>query len=429
MNCQLLEQEKNQVKIEVVVPQEDFNKYVEQAYKKTRGKFSIQGFRKGKAPRRIIESNYGEGVFYDEALNILLPVEYDKAITELELTPVDRPEVDIVEIGKDVDLKFTAEVDVKPEVVLGDYKGLEVKKPSVEVTDEMIDEEMKKSAEMNARMIVVEDRAVEDGDILTIDYKGMIGEEQFEGGTAENQALTIGAGEFIPGFEEQLIGKNTNEETKVEVTFPEDYHSEELAGKAAIFEVKIHEIKVKELPELDDEFAQDTTEFDTLAEYRADLTKNMVEANEKSAKDFIRNSLVEQAAGNIEIEIPNGMIESETDFMLRDMEYQLSYSGIQMEQYLQITGSTVEDLKEQMKEDALVRVKTQLVLEKISEVEALEVTQEDIDKEIERIAEAQNQTAEEVKKIYARDDYSYLKDSMKSTKVVDLLEENAKIVE
>ncbi len=429
MNCQLLEQEKNQVKIEVIVPQDEFNKYVEQAYKQTRGKFSVQGFRKGKAPRRIIESNYGEGVFYDEALNILLPVEYDKAVKELELTPVDRPEVDIVEIGKDVDLKFTAEVDVKPEVVLGDYKGLEVTKPSIEVTEEMVDEEIKKSAELNARMIVVEDRAVEDGDILTIDYKGFVGEEQFEGGTAENQALTIGAGEFIPGFEEQLIGKNTGEDAKVEVIFPEDYHQEELAGKSANFEVKIHEIKMKELPEIDDDFAQDTTDFDTLAEYREDIKKNMIEQNEKSAKDFIRNSIVEQATNNVEIEIPNGMIESETDFMLRDMEYQLSYSGIQMEQYLQITGSKIEDIKEQMKEDALTRVKTQLVLEKISEVEALEVTQEDIDKEIERIVEAQNQTIEEVKKIYSRDDYSYLKDSLKSTKVVDLLEENAKIAE
>lgn len=427
MNCQLISKEGNKVKIEVVVASTEFNQYVTQAYKKMRGRFSIPGFRKGKAPRQIIEMNYGEGVFYDEALNILLPVEYDKAVKELELLPVDRPDVDILEIGKDTDLKFSAEVDVKPEVELGEYKGLAVKKPEVEVTEEMLQEELEKQQDLNARTVVVEDRAVEDGDILTIDYKGMIDGEAFEGGTAENQSLTIGSGTFIPGFEEQLIGKNTGEETSIEVTFPEDYHSEDLAGKKAVFEVKIHEIKAKELPELDDDFAQDTSEFETFEEYKTDLMNRLVEQNEKSAKDFIRNSVVDQAVENVEIEIPEGMIESETDFMLRDMEYQLSYSGIQMEQYLQITGSTIDDLKEQMKEDAVKRVKTQLVIEKIAEVEAVEVTEEDIEKELERIAQSQNSPIDEVRKIYSRDDFAYLKDSMKSTKVVDLLEENAKI--
>lgn len=429
MNCQLISKEGNKVKIEVVVASAAFNEYVNQAYKKMRGRFNIPGFRKGKAPRQIIELNYGEGVFYDEALNLLLPVEYDKAVQELELNPVDRPDVDIVEIGKDTDLKFTAEVDVKPEVTLAEYKGLSVERPEVAVTDEMVQEELDRQREMNARTIVVEDRAVQPGDILTLDYKGMVDGVAFEGGTAENQTLTIGSMTFIPGFEEQLIGKNAGEETAIDVTFPEDYHSEELAGKPATFEVKIHEIKAKELPELDDDFAKDTSEFETLEELKADLLTKMTEQNEKSAKDFIRNQVVDLAVANVEIEIPEGMIESETEFMLRDMEYQLAYSGIQMEQYLQITGSTIDDLKEQMKEDALKRVKTQLVIEKIAEVEAVEVTQEDLDKEIARIAEIQNQPVEEVNKLYSRDDYAYLRDTMKSTKVVDLLEENAKIAD
>jgi trigger factor len=416
------------VKIEITLTAEEFEAYVVKAYTKSKNRYSVQGFRKGKAPRKIIETSYGAGVFYDEALNILLPVEYDKAVDELELSPVDRPEVDIVEIGKDVELKITAEVDVKPEVTLGEYKGLEVKQPEVDVTDEMIAEELSKSVEMNARLVVVEDRAVEEGDILTIDYTGSIEGEKFEGGTGENQTLTIGAGEFIPGFEEQLIGKNVGDETVVNVTFPETYHSEDLASKSAVFEVKVHEIKTKELPELDDDFAKDTSEFDTLEELKADVSKNLKEQNEKSAKEVIRNMVVDLAVDNVEMEIPQGMIDSETDFMLKDMEYQLSYSGINMEQYLSITQSTIEDIKEQMKEDAKKRVKTQLVIEKIVEVEAVEVTKEDIDAEIQNISEVQGQSIEEVEKVYGRDDYAYLKDTLKSTKVVDMLEAQAKIV-
>ncbi len=429
MNCQLISKEDNKVKIEVVVAKEEFEKYVDLTFKKSRGRYNIQGFRKGKAPRKIIEMNYGEGVFYDDALNALLPVEYDKAVKELELNPINRPEIDIVDIGKDVDLKFTAEVEVKPEIVLGEYFGLEVEKPKTEVTEEALAEELQKSVEMNARMVVVEDRDVMDGDILTIDYKGFIGENQFEGGTAENQTLNIGSGEFIPGFEEQLIGVKIGEDVKVNVTFPEDYQSEELAGAEAVFEVKVHEIKVKELPELDDEFAKDTSEFDTLEELKADTLKRLEEQNEKSAESFIKNKVVDLAVDNVEMVIPEVMIDSEVDFMVKDMEYQLSYSGIDMEQYMSITNSKMEDIKEQMKEDAAKRVKTQMVIEKIAEVEAVEVTQEEIDAEMERISKTQNTPIEEVKKVYGRDDYAYLKDTLKSTKVVDMMAEKAKIVD
>lgn len=429
MNCQLLSKEDNKVKIEVVVAKEEFEKYVDLTFKKSRGRFNIQGFRKGKAPRKIIEMNYGEGVFYDDALNALLPVEYDKAVKELELSPINRPDIDIVEIGKDVDLKFTADVEVKPEVVLGEYFGLEVEKPETEVTEEALAEELQKSVEMNARMVVVEDRDVMDGDILTIDYKGFIGEDQFEGGTAENQTLNIGSGEFIPGFEEQLIGAKIGDDVKVNVTFPEDYQSEELAGAEAVFEVKVHEIKVKELPELDDEFAKDTSEFDTLEELKADTLKRLKEQNESSAESFIKNKVVDLAVDNVEMVIPEVMIDSEVDFMVKDMEYQLSYSGIDMEQYMSITNSKMEDIKEQMKEDAAKRVKTQMVIEKIAEVEAVEVTQEEIDAEMERISKTQNTPIEEVKKVYGRDDYAYLKDTLKSTKVVDMMAEKAKIVD
>lgn len=429
MSYKLLSKENNKVKIEVVLSNEEFGKYVEQTYKKTRGRFNIQGFRKGKAPRKIIEMQYGEGVFYDDALNELLPVEYSKAMEELNILPVSRPDIDVLEVGKDVDLKFTAEIEVKPEIEVGEYKGLEVKKPETEVKDEDLEVELQKMAEMNARMVVVEDRAIENGDIATIDYKGSVDGVEFEGGTAENHNLTIGSNEFIPGFEEQLIGTKINDEVKVNVTFPEEYQSEDLAGKEAVFEVKVHEIKVKELPELDDEFAVDTSEFDTLEELKESTRKNLEEQNGKSAENFIRNTVVEKAVENTEVEIPNGMVESELDFMLKDMEQQLSYSGINMEQYLSFTGSTMEDIKEQMKEDALNRVKTQLVLEKIGEVEAVEVNEDDIKAELDVIVKAQNSTLEEVEKIYSRDDYAYLKDSLKTKKVVDLLVENAKIVE
>ena len=429
MSYKLLTKENNKVKIEVVLSNEEFGKYVEQTYKKTRGRFNIQGFRKGKAPRKIIEMQYGEGVFYDDALNELLPVEYSKAVEELNILPVSRPDIDVLEVGKDVDLKFTAEIEVKPEIEVGEYKGLEVKKPETEVKDEDLEVELQKMAEMNARMVVVEDRAIENGDIATIDYKGSVDGVEFEGGTAENHNLTIGSNEFIPGFEEQLIGAKINDEVKVNVTFPEEYQSEDLAGKEAVFEVKVHEIKVKELPELDDEFAIDTSEFDTLEELKESTRKNLEEQNGKSAENFIRNTVVEKAVENTEVEIPNGMVESEMDFMLKDMEHQLSYSGINMEQYLSFTGSTMEDIKEQMKEDALNRVKTQLVLEKIGEVEAVEVSEDDIKTELDVIVKAQNSTLEEVEKIYSRDDYSYLKDTLKTRKVVDLLVENAKIVE
>ncbi|MBN2259616.1 MAG: trigger factor [Clostridiales bacterium] len=429
MSYQLLNKENNKVKIEVVVSNAEFAEYVEKAYLKTRSKFNIQGFRKGKAPRKVIEMNYGEGVFYDEAINAILPIEYDKAVTELGLTPVDRPEVDVVEVGKDVDLKITFEVDVRPEVILGEYKGLEVKKPAVEVKEEDVEMELQKMQEMNARMVVVEGRNVEDGDIVTIDYKGFLGEEPFEGGTAENHALTIGSNEFIPGFEEQLIGAEIGSDVKVEVSFPEDYHAENLAGQAVVFEVKIHEIKAKELPELDDDFAMDSSEFDTLEELKESFRKKLEEESAKSAENFVKNSIVDQAVANVEVEIPNGMIESELEFMLKDMEYQLQYSGFNLEQYLSITGTTLEDLKEQMKEDAINRVKTLIVLEKIAEIEKIEITEEELKAEIAVISETQNTPLEEVEKIYSRDDYSYLRESLTSKKVVDLLVENAKIVE
>ncbi|MCD6435350.1 MAG: trigger factor [Clostridiales bacterium] len=429
MSYKLLSKEKNKVKIEVVLANEEFGKYVEQTYKKTKGRFNIQGFRKGKAPRQIIEMQYGEGVFYDDALNELLPVEYGKAVEELNISPVGRPDVDVVEIGKDVDLKFTVEVEVKPEIELGEYKGVEVKKPDTKVKDEELEAELQKMVEMNARIITVEDRAIEDGDIVIIDYKGSSDGVEFEGGTAENHSLTIGSNEFIPGFEEQLIGAKVNDEVKVNITFPEDYHAEDLAGKEAVFEVKIHEIKTKELPKLDDDFAIDTSEFDTLEELKESTRKTLEEKNIKSADEFIRNSVVEKAVENVNVEIPNDMIESELDFMIKDMEHQLSYSGINMEQYLSFTNSTLDDMKEQMKEDATQRVKTQLIIEKIGEVEKIEVSEDDIKTEIDSIVEAEKSTIEEVEKIYSRDDYSYLKDTIKTRKIIDLLVENAKVTE
>lgn len=428
MNYQLVKTEMNMATIRVTVPAADFEKAITAAFNKNKNKFAVPGFRKGKVPKNIIEKQYGEGVFFEDALDIILPEAYGKALDELKVDVVARPDIDIVEMGKGIDLVFEAVVAVKPEVKLGAYKGVEAKKVSGEVTEEVLMAELEKSREMNARLVTVEDRAVQNGDTITMDYKGFVGEEQFEGGTAENQTLVIGSGRFIPGFEEQLVGKNIGEEVVVEVTFPEEYHAPNLAGQAAKFEVKIHAIKVKEMPELDDEFAKDTSEFETLEELKADIKAKLAEGAEKNAELATRDNVVDAVVATLEADIPAPMVDMEIDGMVRDFDYQLRNQGLDLENYLKFTGSKLEDLKAQMRGDAEIRVKTALVLEEVAKLENIEVTEEDLENELNRIAEAQKVSIEEVKTVFGRDNFDYIKNTLTTKKTVDLLVEHANLV-
>lgn len=428
MNYQLISNEKSVATIRVTVPVTKFEEAIHAAYNKSKTKFAVPGFRKGKVPKNIIEKQYGESVFFEEALDIILPEAYSSAIDELKLEVVARPDIDIVEMEKGKDLVFEAVVGVKPEVKLGQYKGVEAKKVDGEVTEEVLMAELEKSREMNARLVSIDNRPVQDGDTLTIDYKGFVGTEQFEGGTAENQTLVIGSGQFIPGFEEQLVGKNIGDDAVVNVAFPAEYHAPNLAGKDAKFEVKIHGIKVKEVPALDDDFAKDTSEFDTIEELKADLKKQLEEGAAKNAEFATRDNVVDAVVANLEADIPAGMVDMEIEGMIRDFDYQLRQQGLDLENYLKFTGSKLDDLKGQMRNDAEIRVKTALVLEEVAKLENVEVAEADIEAELARIAEAQKTDIEEVRKVFSRDEYDYLKTTLKTKKTVDLLVDNAKLV-
>ncbi len=428
MNYEILKKENSEVTMKITVSDEAFQKAVQAVYNKSKGKFNIPGFRKGKAPRSIIEKHYGEGVFYEDAVNELLPEHYGIALDTLGVEPVARPDIDIEEIEAGKGLVFTAVVTVAPEFTLEGYKGIEVEKINAEVTEEMLMEELEKTQNMSARLVSVTDRAVQNGDTTIIDYKGFVGEHQFDGGTAEGQELEIGSNKFIPGFEEQLIGAKVGDEVKVNVTFPETYHSEELAGKEAIFIVNVNDIKVKELPALDDEFAKDVSEFDTLEEYKESIKKELEESSKGSAEAAQRDKVIEAVANLLDVEIPEKMIDGEVDGMLRDFDQQLKYQGLSLEQYVQFTGGKIDDLKVQMRPDAIMRVKTGMVIEKVAEQENLQVSEEDIDAEIARIAEIQNKSVEETKKIFEQNDFEYLKENLKSKKAVDFLVGQAKLV-
>ena len=427
MKSEIIKKEGNQVVLKLTIDADVFEKSIQKAYQKERGKYNLPGFRKGKAPQQLIEKNYGDGVFFEEAINIAVPEPYAAALDEFELEPVDRPDLDIEDIGRGKDLVVTATVTVKPEVVLGDYVGAEVEKVSYEVTDADVEAELERSRDMNARMVNIEDRPVQDGDTLTIDYKGFVGDEQFEGGTADNQTLVIGSNRFIPGFEEQLVGAALNEETIVNVAFPTEYHADELAGKDAKFHVTVKGIKSKEMPVLDDEFAKDTSEFDTLDELKADIRKRLEETNDKKAKNEQRDKVVTALVDKTTIDVPPVMVESEINDMLRDFDYQLRYQGLDIQKYLQFSGTSIQDLRDQMKEDAERRVKTSLTVEAVCKAENIEVAGDEVEKELERLAEAQKTTVDKIRKSFERDNYAYLKDMILSRKTVDFLTEKAVI--
>ncbi len=428
MSSSIEKKEKNTVTLKIEVAKEKFEEGIKKSYLKNRKRFNIPGFRKGKAPRKIIESRYGVEVFFEDAVNYILPEAYDKAIEENNLEPVDRPDIDIEQLEKGKPVIFTAEVTVKPEVKLGQYKGIEVEKVEYNVTEEDIEKSIKSMQDKNSRLIEIEDRAAKEGDILTIDYEGYVDGEQFEGGTAQNQTLELGSNSFIPGFEEQLIGKEKDSEVEVNVTFPEEYHAENLAGKEAVFKVKIHEIKYKELPELDDEFAKDVSEFDTLDEMKEDIKNNLEKQNEEREKNETENKVLEKVVEQSEIDLPEAMIDSAVDMEMRNFEHRLRYQGMDMNKYLELTNSNFDDLKEQMRPNAEKMVRADLVLQTIGKEENIEVTEDELEEELKDMAEKYNQELEKMKKNLRDDDLDSIKEGIIKRKATKLLVKNAKFV-
>ena len=417
----------NKAKLSFVFPAEQFDEAMTKAFQKMRKSINIPGFRKGKAPRSMIVSMYGEGIFYDEAVNLLFPDEYEAAVKELDLHPVDQPEFNLEEIGSGKDLKFNVEVFVRPDVELGEYKGLAVEIAQQEVTDEAIDAEIEKDREKASRTIDIEDRPIQDGDIVNLDYAGTVDGVAFEGGTAEKQTLTIGSGRFIPGFEEQMIGMSIDEEKDLNVTFPDPYQSQELAGKEAVFHVKVNGIQMVERPELDDDFAQDISDFDTFADYKADVVKKLTERVKKNNENMAKNALVDKAVENAKVDIPQAMIDRQSDYMIQEMEMQSAYQGFRLDDYLKYMGMTREALKAQNEGEATRRVKNELVIEAIRKAEGIEPTEEDIEKQIAEQAERYGQDVEDFKKNLTDEQRAYLKDDAAIAKVLDLMMESATI--
>lgn len=425
---QILKQENNTVTLKITVGSEAFENACKQAYNKNKGQFNIPGFRKGKATRAVIEKMYGEGIFFEDAIDIVFPEAYRNAVEELKLEVIDRPSLDIEEIGKGKDLVMVINVQVKPEVKLGEYKGLEVKQVSAEVTEEDVETEINKMQEQNARMVTVEDRPVSDKDSILLNFCGSVDGVEFEGGKAENYSLVVGSNTFIPGFEEQLIGMNAGDSKDVVVTFPEDYHSEDLKGKEAVFAVEINEIKETQLPKIDDEFVKDTTEFETLEELKNDIRAKAAENKKKSAEDAMKNEVVEKLAENIEVEIPEVMVKNEVDNMLKDFENNLRYQGMDLNTYYQYTGTSKEILEDQMKEDAEKRVRISLAVDAVSKSEGVEATEEDMEAEYKKMADIYKLEVEKIKEIFQNSQDEAIKSTIVTRKTVDLLLENAKLV-
>lgn len=428
MSLQVEKLEKNMAKITVEVPAEKFVEAINAAYKKNKNRFAIPGFRKGKAPQAMIEKMYGVGVFYEDAANEAIDSTYADALKESGLDIVSRPEIDVVQIEKGKDFIYTALVAVKPEVTLGDYKGIEVEKASAEVTAEDVEAELKKVQDQNARLITVEDRAVADGDQTVIDFEGFVDGEAFEGGKGTDYPLTIGSHSFIDTFEEQLIGKNIGEEAEVNVTFPTEYHAENLAGKPALFKVTVKEIKVKELPELNDEFAGEVSEFETLEEYKNDLQAKLVERKEKEAATENENRVIAKVVENASMEIPDAMVESQVMNMVQDYARRMQSQGLSLEQYLQFTGQTMDQMKEQMKPQAVKRIETRLVLEAVVNAENITVSDEAVEEELAKMAEAYQMEVDKLKEYMGEFEKNQMKEDLAVQEAVDFLVAEAKLV-
>ena len=420
----------NQVRISFEIPAEQFDDAVQKAYLKNRNKINMPGFRRGKAPRRMMERMYGNTLFYDDALDLLFPDAYSAAVKELEVRPVDRPEMEKMDqIGEGQDLKFSVTVYVVPDVTLGEYKGLEVEIAPQKVTEEMIDSRIQQDVEKASRTVDVEDRPVADGDIVNLDYAGTVDGVAFDGGTAQGQTLTIGSHQFIPGFEEQMIGMNIGEEKDLEVRFPDEYHAENLKGKDAVFHVKVNGIQKVEKPALDDDFAADISEFNTFEEYKADIVKQLEDQAEKNRSTMISNAAVEKAAENATVDIPEAMIDDEVDNLLNNMRYEMAMQGLKLEEYLNYFRMTVDDLKKQRRSEAEQRVKSQLVIEAIRKAEGIEATEEEIEKAVQDQAVAYGEDLEEFKKNLNDAQKEYLKENAQIMKVLDFLKDHAKVTE
>ena len=419
----------NKVKLFFDVDSAKFDAAMAKAYLKVRNQVSIPGFRKGKAPRKMIENMYGEGIFYDEAFELIFDEVYGPAVEEKKIEVVDRPEIEIQEIGAGKNLKFTCEVFVKPDVTLGEYKGVSVKKETTIVTDVEVDARIEEERNKQATEIEVEDRAVAEGDTVNLDYAGTVDGVAFAGGTAQDQTLKIGSGSFIPGFEEQMVGMNIGEEKNLQVTFPEKYHAEELAGKAAVFHVKVNSITETQLPALDDDFAKDISEFDTLDEYKADIRAKLeAQAAERDNNNFT-NAVIEKVLENAEVMIPEAMIERQIDSMMRDFEYRLMGNGLKLDDFIKYTGSDMQAFRENYRGQAIKSVKAHLVLEAIEKAEAIDATEEQIDKQLEAFAAQTGKTVEEFKASLSESDIEYFKADAIRDNCVKFLADNAKVEE
>ena len=423
MSLQVEKMEKNMAKLTIEVAAEDLEKAMQNAYQKAKGRISIPGFRKGKAPRKMIEQMYGKGVFLEDAVNALIPEHYSKALAECELEIVSQPTIDITQAEPGKAFIFTAEVAVKPEVTLGDYKGVEVPKTEITVTDEDVEAELKKEQEKNSRTISVEDRAAQLNDIVTIDFEGSV-----DGGQATEYPLTLGSNTFIPGFEEQLVGAKVGDDVDVKVTFPEEYQAKELAGKEAIFKCAVKKIEAKELPELDDDFAKDVSEFDTLAEYKEHVKTNLEDKKADEAKRAKEDAAVDKAIENAQMDIPEAMLMTQCRQMLDDFSRRMQSQGLSMDQYFQFTGMTADKMMEDMKPQALKRIQTRLVLEKVAEVENIQPTEEEVNEEISKMAEAYKMEADKLKELLGERELEQMKKDMAVQKAVTVIADAAKEV-
>lgn len=425
MSLQVEKLEHNMAKLTIEVSAEELEKALQGAYNKQKKNISIPGFRKGKVPRQMIEKMYGAEIFYDDAANELIPKAYSDAYEECELNIVSQPDINVVQIEKGKPFVFTAEVATKPEVTLGEYKGLEVDKVSTRVTQKEVDARIQEEAEKNARTVAVEDRPVQDGDEVILDFEGFVDGAAFEGGKGENYPLTIGSNSFIPGFEEQLVGAEAGKEVEVNVTFPEDYHAEELKGKEAVFKCTVHEIKAKELPEIDDEFAAEVSEFDTLEEYKADVKVKIKDEKAAEGKTKKEDQVVEQAVKNAEMEIPKAMIETQVRQMADDFAQRIQSQGISLEQYFQFTGMTAEKMLEEMRPQAIKRIETRLVLEAIAKAENIEISDEKVDEELAKMAESYKMEVDKLKEFMGENEKNQMKEDMAVQEAVTFLVENA----
>ena len=429
MSVQVEKLEKNMAKLTIEASAEDFEKAVNAAYNKNKNRINVPGFRKGKAPRIMIEKMYGAGIFFEDAANALIQTEYPKAAEECGLEIVSQPEIDVVQIEKGKSFIFTAEVAVKPEVTLGEYKGVEVEVSGTEVTEEEVAAELKKEQESNSRTLDVDDRAVENGDMITLDFEGFVDGTAFEGGKGTDYPLTIGSNSFIPGFEEQLVGAVIGEEKDVNVTFPEKYHAADLAGKPAVFKCTVKAIKVKELPELDDEFAKDVSEFDTLAEYKEDIAKKLKERKEDVAKREKEDKVVDKLIENAEMDIPEPMVQSQISQLMNDFIRRMQAQGLSIDQYYQFTGLDQAKIQEQMRPQALKRIQSRLVLEKVAEVENIEISDEKVDEEIAKMAEMYKMEADKLKEVMGDYEKEQIKKDLAVQEAVTLVAEAAKVTE